>query len=104
MRLLISLFILASSFSVLACNRATAENLVTTSVVHSLVGGEELRALKIGTVSFEEKMGEKIWAVHAVFELQKFGRKISEQAVVFRFNDSCQVIGSSGAVIKKVTL
>lgn len=104
MRLLISLLILLSSLSVFACTRATAENMVTTSIIQTLRPSAELRTLKMGTVTLEEKMGEKIWAVHAVFIVEKFGRKVSEQAVVFRFDESCNVIGSSGAVIQKVTL
>lgn len=92
------------SLPTFACTRADAQNLVKASIAQGLLADEQMRTLKMGTVEVEEKLGERVWAVHAVVELEKFGRKVSEQAVVFRFNNDCQVIGSSGAVVKRVSL
>ena len=104
MNYLVISLLMFTSLATLACDRNSAEDSVKAAIAQGLVNEEQLRSLKIGTVEIEEKIGERIWAVHAVFELEKFGRKVSENAVVFRFNNQCQVMGSSGARLKRVAL
>lgn len=104
MRAVLFTSFLLAVFPALACDRNSAEESVKAAIAQGLIADEALRVLKMGTVEIEEKVGEKIYAVHAVFELEKFGRKVSENAVVFRFNSNCQVMGSSGARLKRVSL
>jgi len=100
------LVVLALSFYATAshaCDRTSAEDLVKASIAQGLLPDEQIRTLKMGTVMDDAK-DERIVAVHTVMELEKFGRKVSEQSIVFRIDEECRMISSTGAVIKKVQL
>lgn len=102
MRSIFAALCLLAASSTFACDREASEALVKSSIEQGLRGDEKVRSLKIGTVNLDEK--DRVWAVHAVFELERFGRKTSEQAVMFRLAENCKVESSSGAILKKVQL
>ncbi len=103
MRLLIAFVALFLSVQAFSCDRAEAEKIVQDFIAQDFNQIEKVRSLKLGTVLKNEFMAdEQVTIVHAVVEVEKHGRKVSEQAMVFRFNELCHVDESHGAVLSKV--
>lgn len=98
--LIIACFISAQAFS---CTREKAEEIVKTFIAQELSRVETVRTLKMGTVTIDDYLvPNPQTVVHAVIEVEKHGRKINEQVIVFQFNEFCNVTSNSGAMLRKV--
>jgi len=103
MRLLIAFvafFIAAQAF---ACSQEEAEAVVTKYISQDFNRVETVRTLKLGTITADDALdGDDLTIVHAVVEVERYGRKVNEQAIVFKLNEFCKMIGTHGAVLHKV--
>jgi hypothetical protein len=105
MRLIIAFVALFISLQAFSCDRVEAEKIVKDFIAQDFNQVEKVRTLKLGTILKNELTAdEQVTIVHAVVEVEKFGRKVSEQAIVFKFNEFCHMDESHGAVLSKVPL
>ncbi|MBY0516971.1 MAG: hypothetical protein K2P81_08690 [Bacteriovoracaceae bacterium] len=103
MRLLIAFVAFFISIQAFSCDRVEAEKIVKEFIANDFNQIEKVRTLKLGTILKNEFTSEEqVTIVHAVVEVEKHGRKVSEQAIVFKFNEFCHVDESHGAVLYKV--
>ena len=103
MRLLIAITALFISLQAFSCDRSAAESVVKDFIASEFSRSETVRTLKLGTIEHEAK-GPEMFIVHAIVETERFGRKVSEQVLIFKLNEFCNVVSSHGASVQKVRL
>jgi len=104
MRYLIAIVAAFISVQAFACGRTQAEYTIKDFVSAEFNRVEKVRTLKLGTVLLDELQGQHGAIVHTVIETEKYGRKIDEQVVVFRLDQYCNIVNTTGATVQKVKL
>jgi hypothetical protein len=104
MRFLIAFVAAFISVQAFACGRTQAEYVVKDFISAEFNRVEKVRTLKMGTVVLDELASSTGALVHTVIETEKYGRRINEQVVVFRLDQYCNIVSSTGADVQKVKL
>ncbi len=103
MRFLIAFVALFISLQAFSCERSAAEGIVTNFISQEFSRSETVRTLKLGTIQLEKTTDtSEVTVVHAIVETERFGRKVSEQVLIFKLNEFCRVTSSHGATVQKV--